>query len=148
MQSHAAGTKTECSYDYHPEGHFSRIGEHGVKYVSYRFCIKTCEGAACYFKEVSQHPAAYSGVKHHQHIVAKHGSIAVKVPFGALWLKEMEASGSGLAACTSDSKFHNHNRQSKNYKEQKIDQYKCCAAVLSCYIREAPYIADSNGAAG
>ena len=148
LQSHAAGTKTECSYDYHPEGHFSRIGEHGVKYVSYRFCIKTCEGAACYFKEVSQHPAAYSGVKHHQHIVAKHGSIAVKVPFGALWLKEMEASGSGLAACASDSKFHNHNRQSKNYKEQKIDQYKCCAAVLSCYIREAPYIADSNGAAG
>ena len=90
----------------------------------------------------------HCGVEHHQHVVAEHGTVAVKVPFGAFGLKEMEASGSGFAACAADCKFHNHDGQSQDYQEQKIDQYEGSTAVLACDVREAPYITDADGAAG
>ena len=148
MEAHAADTEGQKDGQYHPEGHGPGGCQHGIEDAADLIGAKAFEGSGGHLEDIGNHPAADGGIEHHEKIVAGHGDIALDMPFGALWLQDVEASGGGFAAGAAYGKFHRHDGHTQDDQKDQVDQDEGCSAVFAGDIRKAPYVAEANGAAG
>ena len=66
------------------------------------------------------------------------------MPFRSGRLQPLIAFNNCPLTGTSDTKLYSKNRDSHEYNEQDIEQYKYRSTILSYYIRKFPYISDSD----
>ena len=75
LKAEAADQETDDYGENHPEGHGSRLGKHVIKYTAHFIGCQSGKLAFYHFNHIGQHPAPYSGIKHHQQVIAGDGDI-------------------------------------------------------------------------
>ena len=121
MKSEAADTETKQNGNEHPEGHGAGVSEHAVKNAADCFRGGADKFTAEHFVNIKKHPAAHCCIKHHEQIIPGYSQITGDMPFGAGWLQNVKTPGSRFLTGAAYREFHNHNRQTENDKEYKIN---------------------------
>jgi len=70
------------------------------------------------------------------------------MPFRSFRLQDIERHRSAAHARAADGKLGDHDGQAENGEEDEIDQHERRAAIHSRDVREAPDVAEADGAAG
>lgn len=148
LQAEAAYEEADDYRDDHPEGHGTGLSEHTVKNAAHFIRCEAGELPAYHFNDISEHPAAYGGIEHHEEIIACNGKNGHEMPFASLWLQYVEAAGSGFLAGTAHRKFHYHDGKAEYYKKDKIDEHEGGSAVFSGNVGKTPYVSQTNGTTG
>ena len=71
----------------------------------------------------------------------------MQVPLAAFGFQRTVGCARAAMARTANSQLHGKHRCSHQNQEQQVEQHKYAAAVLAGDIREAPDVADADGAA-
>ena len=125
----------------HVACHSQRILQQAAKNSVDALCVQTGEIAYRHFIEEVEHPAADSGVEHHEDDVAGDGDIFEQMPFSTLRLKRVEGFCRAASAGAANGELCYHDGQAQKQQKAQINEHKGCAAILTCNKRKAPDVA-------
>ena len=129
--------------------HFNRIGqqlaEHGGRVLRGHTGVELAGQEPA---KVAHHPAGNRRVVHHQEVAADQAEPAVDVPFLAGLFEIFVRQYGALFARAAHGQLHRQHRHAHHEQADQIDEDEKAAAVFAGDIREAPDVADADGAAG
>ena len=121
-------------------------GKEAVKESRHAIRSDLRKGAGCKIPGIGEQPAGDDRVEHQKNEIAgkeQHSGLFPRKRTLRI-LETLVAADQIELTRASDGKFHHHDRESKQDKEEKIHQDKDCTAVLSADIREAPDVAQTD----
>ena len=147
LQAKAANGEAKHNGQRHVAAHFAGAGKHLPKHAGNRIAVQAAECAGQEFDEIAEHPSADGCVIHHQHAAAQQAQIAVQMPLRALLFQRAIGLCRCAAARASDSQLHCQHRNAHRQQKNQVEQHEHAAAALARDRREAPHVADADGAA-
>ena len=149
LQAERADQEARDNDQLRPERHLTGVREHRAEFADNGFGIHPgMERAGEEFAEIVDHPAGDGGIVHHEQEAANQAEPAVDVPFLAGFFKVFVRQDGTLFAGAAHGQLHRQHRHAHDEQADQIDEDEKAAAVLAGDIREAPDVADADGAAG
>ena len=132
-----------------PKRHLTGVREHRAEFADNGFGVHAgMKRAGEEFAEVVDHPARNGRVVHHEQEAANQAEPAVDVPFLAGLFEIFVRQDGTLFASAAHGQLHRQHRHAHDEQADQIDEDEKAAAVFAGDIREAPDVADADGAAG